>query len=160
MDTVKVKFEADGLRTVEMMPEAYLLDALLAHNIEVKQLCNRRGLCATCHVYVTKNPDSLSPPTSKESLTLSVLTGARANSRLSCQARIIGDGVEVALPEGLYIDSFESLEKLIGQRAQVAILHPVTGDVLVPANKIIIRSIVEKLEHLNFDIAKAKYTGA
>jgi hypothetical protein len=109
---------------------------------------------------VTKKPQSLTPPTNRETLTLAVLTGAKANSRLSCQARVIGDGVEVSLPEGLYIESFESLEKLIGQRTKVPILHPVTGDVLVAADKIIIRSIVQKLEHLNFDIAKVKYTDA
>lgn len=160
MESIKVKFAEEGLKTIEMMPEAFLIDALLARDLDVKQLCSRRGLCATCHVYVTKNPDHLSPPTSRETLTLAVLTGARANSRLSCQARVIGDGVEVALPEGLYIDSFESLEKLIGQRTKTPILHPVTGDVLVPADKIIIRSIVQKLEHLNFDIAKVKFTGA
>lgn len=160
MDNIKVKFASDNLKTVDVQPEAHLIDALLANKLDVKQLCSRRGLCATCHVYVTKNPENLSPPTPRETLTLAVLTGARANSRLSCQARIIGEGVEVALPDGLYIDSFESLEKLIGQRTQVPILHPITGDVLVPANKIIIRSIIQKLEHLNFDIAKVKYTDA
>ena len=157
---VGIKFEAAGLSTVHVQTESRLIDALLARNIDVKQLCDGRGLCATCHVYVTKNPQNLTPPTGRETLTLSVLTGARANSRLSCQARVIGDGVEVSLPEGLYIDSFESLEKLIGQRTKVPILHPVTGEVLVAANKIIIRSIVQKLEHLNFDIAKVKYTNA
>lgn len=158
MENVKIKFEAEGLRTIEVKHESHLMDALLARNIDVKQLCSGRGLCATCHVYVTKNPQNLTPPTPRETLTLAVLTGARANSRLSCQAKVIGDGVEIALPDGLYIDSFESLEKLIGQRTKVPILHPITGDVLVAANKIIIRSIVEKLEHLNFDIAKVKYT--
>jgi ferredoxin len=158
MDTIKVKFETAGLRTIEVQAESHLLDALLARNVEVKQLCSGRGLCATCHVYVTKNPQNLTPPTPRETLTLSVLTGAQANSRLSCQAKVIGDGVEVALPDGLYIDSFESLEKLIGQRTKVPILHPVTGDVLVAANKIIIRSIVEKLEYLNFDIAKVTHS--
>lgn len=157
---VGIKFEADGLDTVHIQPESRLIDALLARKVDVKQLCNGRGICATCHVYVTKNPESLSPPTARETLTLSVLTGARANSRLSCQARVIGDDVEVAFPEGLYIDSFESLEKLIGQRTKVPILHPVTGDILVAADKIIIRSIVQQLEHLNFDIAKVKYTNA
>jgi ferredoxin len=157
---VGIKFEAAGLSTVHVQPESHLIDALAARDIDLKRLCDGRGLCATCHVYITKNPQSLSPPTSRETLTLSVLTGARANSRLSCQARVIGDGVEVSLPEGLYIDSFESLEKLIGQRTKVPILHPVTGEVLVAANKIIIRSIVQKLEHLNFDIDKVKYTNA
>jgi len=88
------------------------------------------------------------------------VTGARPNSRLSCQAKLIGDGVEVAFPEGLYVDSFESLEKLVGQRTQVPILHPITGDVLVPANKIIIRAIIEKMADMNFDIDKVKYTNA
>ncbi len=160
MENLKIKFAEQGLDTVELMPESHLLDALLARDIDVKQLCGRRGLCATCHVYITKNPENLTPPTPRETLTLAVLTGARANSRLSCQAKIIGDGVEVALPEGLYIDSYESLEKLIGQRTTVAIMHPVTSEVLVPANKIIIRTIVEKLEQLNFDIAKVKHIGA
>jgi ferredoxin len=157
---VGIKFEAAGLNTVHVQPESHLIDALLARDIDVKMLCDGRGLCATCHVYVTKNPQNLSQPTSRETLTLSVLTGARANSRLSCQARVLGDGVEVSLPEGLYIDSFESLEKLIGQRTKVPILHPVTGEILVAANKIIIRSIVQKLENLNFDIDKVKYTNA
>lgn len=157
MESIKVKFETDGLRTIEVQPQSRLMDALLARNVDVKQLCNGRGLCATCHVYVTKNPQNLSPPSPREILTLSVLTGAQANSRLSCQAQVIGEEVEVAFPEGLYVDSFESLEKLIGQRTKVPILHPVTGDILVPANKIIIRSIVEKLQNLNVDIAKVKY---
>jgi ferredoxin len=154
MDTIKVKFKEDGLQTVDLPIESYLLDALLIRGIEVKQLCGRRGLCATCHVRVTKNPDHLSPPTQREQLTLAVLTGAQPNSRLACQTKIIGDNVEVSLPEGLYVDSLESLEKLIGQRAPVPVLNPVTGEVLVPANKIIIRSIVERMTQLNIDIAK------
>jgi ferredoxin len=157
---VGIKFEAAGLNTVHVQPDSRLIEALQARNIELKELCGGRGLCATCHVYITKNPQNLTPPSSRETLTLSVLTGAKANSRLSCQARVIADGVEVSLPEGLYVDSFESLEKLIGQRTKVPILHPVTGDILVAANKIIIRSIVQKLEHLNFDIAKVTYTDA
>ncbi len=160
METIKVRFKEDGLETVEIQPGLHLLDALLARRIEVQQICGRRGLCATCHVLVTKNAHHLSPPTQRETLTMSVLTGARPNSRLSCQAKLIGDNVEVAFPEGLYVDSFESLEKLIGQRTQVPILHPITGDVLVPANKIIIRAIIEKMTHLDFDIGKVKYTDA
>ena len=36
-----------------------LLDALLVRNVEVKMLCQGRGLCATCHVYVTKGAHCL-----------------------------------------------------------------------------------------------------
>ena len=157
---MKVKFNADGLQTIDVNAESRLLDALLSRNVGVQMLCGGRGLCATCHVYVMKNPHNLTPPTSKESLTLSVLTGAKANSRLSCQAHVIGDDIEIAFPEGLYIDSVESLENLVGQRTRVPILHPVTGDVLVAANKIIIRTIVEELKNLDFEISKVKYVEA
>lgn len=157
---MKVKFNSEGLQTVDVSAETRLLDALLTRGVGVKMLCGGRGLCATCHVYVVRNPEHLTPPTAKESLTLSVLTGAQANSRLSCQAQIIGDDIEVAFPEGLYIDSFESLEKLVGQRTRVPILHPVTGEALVAANKIIIRTIVEELKHLDFEISNVKYTDA
>jgi ferredoxin len=157
---MKIKFDADGLQTIDVSAQTRLLDALLSRNVGVQMLCGGRGLCATCHVYVLKNPEHLTPPTSKESLTLSVLTGARANSRLSCQAHVIGDDVELAFPEGLYIDSVESLEKLIGQRTQIPILHPVTGEVLVAANKIIIRTVVEQLKSLDFEISKVKYADA
>lgn len=157
---MKVKFNAEGLQTIDVNAESRLLDALLSRNVGVKMLCGGRGLCATCHVYVIKNAQNLTPPTSKESLTLSVLTGAKAHSRLSCQAHVIGDDIEVAFPEGLYIESVESLEKLVGQRTRVPILHPVTGDILVAANKIIIRTIVEELKNLDFEISKVKYTDA
>ncbi len=157
---MKVKFNAEGLQTIDVSAESRLLDALLSRDVGVQMLCGGRGLCATCHVYVIKNPQNLSPPTAKESLTLSVLTGAKANSRLSCQAHVIGDDIELAFPEGLYIDSFESLESLIGQRTQVPILHPVTGDTLVAANKIIIRTIVEELKNLDFEISKVKSVDA
>lgn len=155
---MKVKFDAEGLQTIDVTEQSRLLDALLTRKVNVQMLCGGRGLCATCHVYVLKNPQHLTPPTATESLTLSVLTGAKANSRLSCQAHVIGDDIELGFPEGLYIDSVESLEKLIGQRTQVPILHPVTGDVLVAANKIIIRTIVEQLKNLDFEISKVKYT--
>jgi len=77
METIKVRFKEDGLQTVEIQPESYLLDALLARNVAVQQICGRRGLCATCHVLVTKNAHHLSPPTQRETLTMSVLTGAQ-----------------------------------------------------------------------------------
>jgi MFS superfamily sulfate permease-like transporter len=48
----------------------------LAKQVGVKMLCRGRGLCATCHVYVTKNAQHLTPPTERENLTLTLLTGA------------------------------------------------------------------------------------
>jgi len=94
-----VTFSADNKQAIIQTQER-LLDALLVRDIEVKMLCKGQGMCATCHVYVTKNPHSLTPMTDREKLTLSVLTGAQPNSRLACQAHALGDGVEVSLPNG------------------------------------------------------------
>lgn len=132
--------------------EERLLDALLVRNVDVKMLCKGRGLCATCHVYVTKNAHCLTPMTAREKLTLSILTGAQANSRLACQAHVLGDGVEVDLPKGLYIESFSDIEKLIGKRTPSPILHPVSGKVLIQENRIITRSAISELRDVDIDI--------
>jgi len=146
-----VKFRANQSE-VSLQTDTRLLDALLSTNIPVKMICGGRGLCATCHVYVTAGEASLTPASQREQLALSVLTGGQANSRLSCQARVIGDGVEVALPDGMYVESFSELESLIGQRTSMRILHPVTGETLVEANKIIIRSSIMQLKDVEFSI--------
>jgi ferredoxin len=150
---INVHFKQETVETITLKTNARLLDALLAREIPVKMFCGGRGLCATCHCYVTKNPEGLTPPTSRESLTLAVLTGARPNSRLSCQATLIGGDVEVELPKGLYVESFAELESLVGKRTQVPILHPVTGDILVMEGKIIIRTMIMKLANVDFDLA-------
>ena len=146
-----ISFRGDP-NAVSLQTEARLLDALLSKQVPVKMVCGGRGLCATCHVYVTAGENSLTPPSQREKLALSVLTGAQPNSRLACQARVMGDGVEVALPDGMYVESFSELESLIGQRTTVPILHPITGDVLVEAHKIIIRSSIMQLKDLDFSV--------
>lgn len=152
------KISVDRISVAQEQGETRLLDVLLAQDLKAKMLCGGRGLCATCHVYVTQNSDALAPETSQETLTLTVLTGAKPNSRLACQAMVIGDGVEVELPEGLYVESLSELEALVGQRSDVPILHPVTGDVLVEPGKVIVRSLIMKLKDVDYDIEKVKLT--
>lgn len=131
-----------------------LLDALLMNEVEVMMLCGGRGLCATCHVYVTQNPHCLTPMTDREKKTLSLLTSAQPNSRLACQAHVVGEDIEVALPDGLYVESFSDLESLIGKRTKVPILHPVDGRTLIPAEKIITRSAIMELTDVDFNLAE------
>jgi ferredoxin len=150
---IKVHFKQDSLNTVTMQTEARLLDALLAREVPVKMFCGGKGLCATCHCYVIKNPENLTPMTSQEALTLSILTGAQPNSRLSCQALLIGGDVEVELPKGLYIESVSELETLVGKRTEVPILHPISGDILIMEGKIITRTLIMQLADVNFDIS-------
>jgi ferredoxin len=146
-----VQFQNDGVPAI-IQTQQRLLDALLAKSVPVKMLCGGRGLCATCHVYIDKGPECLTPQTDREKLTLSMLTGAQSNSRLACQTKVLKDGVVVSLPRGLYVESFSDIEKLIGKRTTSPILHPVSGRVLIQENKIITRSAISELRGVDFDV--------
>jgi len=147
-----------GAEAVEIQTNMPILNALLAKQIDVMMLCDGRGMCATCHVYVTRNPHCLTPITEREKKTLALLSGAQSNSRLACQAHVIAEGVEIALPEGLYLESTSSLESLIGKRTQVPILHPIDGRILIESGKIITRSSIMQLKDVDFDIKKVQAT--
>ncbi|MEO0797112.1 MAG: 2Fe-2S iron-sulfur cluster-binding protein [Verrucomicrobiota bacterium] len=137
---------------VSIETNARILDSLLAKECPVMMACGGQGVCATCHVYVGKGSESLTPMTEREKKTLSRLSGVKASSRLSCQCRIVGEGVEVVLPEGMYVKSFDELEALIGQRSNVPILHPIDGRVLIKEKKIITRSKIMELKDVDFDV--------
>ena len=123
-----------------------LLSVLLENQVEVTQECGGRGICATCHVYITEGEDSVSPMTKREQRTLGVITSCRTDSRLACQAKVIGEGVVLELPAGMYISSNDDVEDLIGRRAQEDILHPLSGQVLVEEGKLITRSMISQLQ--------------
>ncbi len=122
-----------------------LLSALLTHELNVLKECGGRGMCATCHVYVKDGMDSLTNVSRREQRTLEVITSCQPNSRLACQARVVGNGVVVELPPGLYVNSIEDVEVLIGRRADQDLLHPLTGAILVEQGKLITRSTLRKI---------------
>ena len=129
-----------------------VLDTLLAQQCPVMMACGGQGICATCHVYVSGGDASLTPMTDRERRTLALITGAQPNSRLSCQCRVIGEGVEILLPEGLYVQSFNDLEALIGKRTRVPILHPRDGRILIQKDKIITRTYIMQLQDVDFNL--------
>ncbi len=122
-----------------------LLSGLLSKDLQVMKECGGRGMCATCHVYITQGMESLSPLNRREQRSLEVITTCTKFSRLACQARVIGEGVVVELPSGMYISEIDNIEDLIGRRAEDNILHPITGGVLVEAGKLITRSMISQL---------------
>lgn len=122
-----------------------LLSGLLKGELQVMKECGGRGMCATCHIYVTEGMDSLSPVNRRELRTLEVITTSNKFSRLACQARVMGEGVVVELPAGMYVSDIDNIEDLIGRRADGNILHPITGAVLVEAGKLITRSMITQL---------------
>ncbi|MEO1131078.1 MAG: 2Fe-2S iron-sulfur cluster-binding protein [Cyanobacteria bacterium J06639_1] len=122
-----------------------LLSVLLENELSVMQECRGRGRCATCHVYIREGEDSLSPIQRREQRTLEVISTCGKSSRLACQTRVLGEGVVVELPSGMYVNAIDDIDSLIGRRAQQDILDPLTGKVLVEEDKLITRSIVRLL---------------
>jgi ferredoxin len=123
-----------------------LLSALLKKDLSVMKECGGRGMCATCHVYITQGMESLSPVNRRELRSLEVITTCTKFSRLACQARVLGEGIVVEVPSGMYISEIDNIEDLIGRRAEDNILHPITGTVLVEKDKLITRSMITQLK--------------
>ncbi len=123
-----------------------LLSGLLNNEINVLPQCGGRGRCATCHIYIKDGMNSLSPLSRQEQRTLGTITTCGVNSRLACQARVIGEGIVVELPSGMYVSEIEDIDSLIGRRAEQNILHPLSGKVLVEQGKLITRSMISQLQ--------------
>lgn len=134
-----------------------LLSVLMKEELEVMKECGGRGMCATCHVYVTDGMSSLSPVNRREQRTLEVITTCKPNSRLACQARVLNNGVVVELPPGMYINSIQDIEALIGRRAEQNLLHPITGQVLVEAGKLITRSTLKQVQDTSTSFKIGEY---
>lgn len=151
----KLTFEPIN-ESLEVPTRSDLLQALLAKNLNVLMACNGKGLCATCHVHIKDGMDRLTPPTVRETRTLGIITSCDERSRLACQARVLGEGVVVELPEGMYIERSEDLMHLLGTRALTNILNPINGAVLIARDKLITRSRLEELHYLNEEVKRLK----
>jgi ferredoxin len=141
-----VKLEPIGQQT-SVETNGNLLSVLLNKDLDVLKECGGRGMCATCHIYVREGMEALSPMARREQRTLEVITSCKPNSRLACQSRVLGNGVVVELPPGMYINSLQDIEALIGRRAEQNLLHPITGEILVEEGKLITRSTLKQLEN-------------
>lgn len=131
-----------------------LLSILLQEDLNILKECGGRGMCATCHVYIQEGMNSLSPMARREQRTLEVITTCKPNSRLACQAKVTGEGVVVELPVGMYVQSIQDIEALIGRRCERPLLHPVTGQTLVEVGQLITRSMIRQLENTDFRVGE------
>jgi ferredoxin len=136
----------------EVATNSNLLSLLLNKELDVLKECGGRGMCATCHIYIKSGTESLSVINRREQRTLEVITSCKPNSRLACQTRVLGEGVVVELPPGMYVQSLQDIEALIGRRAEQDLLHPITGEVLVEQGKLITRSVIGQLEDTKFQV--------
>lgn len=141
-------------KAIDVQPGASLLVTLLANEVNIRSVCRGRGICATCQVRVKGAPAALSPKTPQEQKTLSLIVGADEFTRLACQCRVMGEGVTVELPTGLFVERLEEILELIGEEAVADYRHPVTGAVLIPKDKIITRSLLQLFKNLTEEIIK------
>ena len=129
-----------------------LLSGMLKEELNIMSECGGKGRCATCHVFIKDGMNALTPMNRREKRVLEVITTCRHNSRLACQARVLGEGVVVELPGGVYLSQVDDVEALIGRRAQESILHPIYGTVIVEEGKLITRTMIKQLENTQGEI--------
>jgi ferredoxin len=126
-----------------------LLSALLANHVKVLKACGGQGRCATCHVFIQKGMDCLTPYTEQEIMTLGLMKIEQPNARLACQCMVLRDGVSLEVPKGKYVGSETELESLVGKKAQQSIFHPITGEILVYEGKLILRTALQRMQAAN-----------
>ncbi len=136
-----------------------LLTGLLRKDLKVQMSCGGKGLCSTCHVWVKKGMEHLSPVGPRERRTLALVADVRPESRLACQCSVFGEGIEVEVPEGMYLESANDLVALLGTAAAQNILHPITGVVLIPRGKLITRTLLEQSRGVEAELNKVRSRG-
>ena len=95
----QVTFQPMG-ETVSAEIGETLLDVALENKIPIENACGGAGACATCHVIVHEGAALLSETTEEEEDTLDTAASVTPNSRLACQAQIIGAGpIVVEIPD-------------------------------------------------------------
>ncbi len=134
-----------SMERVDCKTESAISEGILATALRLPMMCGGNGRCATCHVYVISGAENLSPPSTREQTALGRLTGMKGNSRLACQAKMLGD-VSVEVPAAHYIQSVSELELLIGTRAEKDLLAATDGRVVVRKGQIITKFIVTKMK--------------
>lgn len=75
-----------------------ILDTLLGKKIPMDHACGKSCACASCHVIVRHGYQTLDPQQEEEADMLDKAYGVEPTSRLSCQARIGCDDLEIEIP--------------------------------------------------------------
>lgn len=85
--------------TAEVKPGTTLLEAAEQCGAQVGHSCGGVCGCSTCHVWIRKGLDSLSEQSDEEMDRLDMGFDVRPYSRLSCQAQVGSDDLQVEITE-------------------------------------------------------------
>lgn len=84
---------------IEVESGTSILDAALAHDIEIEHACEKSCACTTCHVIVRQGFYSLADATDQEEDLLDRAWGLEPESRLGCQAIVANEDLVVEIPK-------------------------------------------------------------
>ncbi len=76
-----------------------VLDAALAHDIDIEHVCEKSCACTTCHVIVRQGFYSLEDATDQEEDLLDRAWGLEPESRLACQAIVTEEDLVIEIPK-------------------------------------------------------------
>lgn len=82
-----------------------LMDVALAHGIPLPHECGGNCSCTTCHVVVLSGAENLSPMEEPEDERLGTAAHRFPQSRLACQALLVGGEVTVWVVENVELGS-------------------------------------------------------
>jgi 2Fe-2S ferredoxin len=77
--------------TYEATQGESVLDVGINNNVPIQHACGGFCACTTCHVLVKSGGENLSEVEEEEAERLERATDIKLNSRLGCQARVMGD---------------------------------------------------------------------
>ncbi|RCX31833.1 2Fe-2S ferredoxin [Thioalbus denitrificans] len=80
-------------------PGTTILDAALAHGIELEHACEKSCACTTCHLIVREGFESLEDADEVEEDMLDKAWGLEPESRLGCQAVVADADLVVEIPK-------------------------------------------------------------
>jgi ferredoxin, 2Fe-2S len=86
----KVTFLPENI-TIEAKKNETILDLALDNNIDLQHNCGGVCACSTCHVIIKSGGENLSKMQDNEADQLDKAEALTLNSRLGCQAKILGD---------------------------------------------------------------------
>ena len=87
-------------KTVDAREGTSILDVALENGIDLEHHCGGNCACSTCHVMIKDGMEYLTPKAFDEEDQLEEADGLTLNSRLGCQAKILGNVVVEILQSG------------------------------------------------------------
>ncbi len=84
---------------IEAEPGTTILDAALAHGIDIEHACEKSCACTTCHLVVREGFNSLNEADEVEEDMLDKAWGLEPESRLGCQAVVGSEDLVVEIPK-------------------------------------------------------------